>query len=439
MEELKLLVIRARSGDLEAFGEIVRRFQDMAHGYAYSILGDFHLAEDVTQEAFLDAYRQLPNLRNPEAFSSWFRHIVFKHCDRITRGKHIQTVSMDVAATTMAGHDTGTAQLSKDNEMQQEVLEAIRTLPERERTVTTLFYINGYSQKEIGEFLEVPVTTVKKRLYNSRKKLKKGLMNMVKTTFRENALPEDFAQRLLRFPFPRREPKVKIIDCPEESLEIYCIDTQPFFIPLVEDGKCDWTFYDWPGGHLTGIYECHVISTARWGQGTLFRIWTRHTDTEKQDEQEWKEEHVLVENDTYRWVKLERDKPGKARLTTYFWADGEPSEPEPMKLKTELKWGEPATEVIGVSKVTIAGQSWKCLKVAGPSQDSKVYFERYVAETGRTIFFRRYNAPGWRERESERPGSFESLAGQPEVEFQGITYRHWYDCIPDIALEKALR
>ena len=286
MEELKPLVIRASSGDLEAFGEIVRRFQDMAHGYAYSFLGDFHLAEDAAQEAFLDAYRQLPNLRNPEAFSSWFRRIVFKHCDRITRRKHIQTVPMDIAATTVVRKDTGETRFVEDYEVQEEVLEAIGTLPEHERMVTTLFYINGYSQKEIGEFLEVPVTTVKKRLYNSRKKLKKGLMDMVNTTFKENALPEDFAQRLLRFPFPKREPKVTIVDCPEESLEIYCIDTQPFFIPLVVDGRCDWTFYDWPGRHLTGIYECHVISTAKWGQGILFRIWTRHTDTEKQDEQD---------------------------------------------------------------------------------------------------------------------------------------------------------
>ncbi len=442
MEELRLLVIRARSGDLEAFGEIVRRFQDMAHGYAYSFLGDFHLAEDVAQEAFLDAYRQLPNLRNPEAFSSWFRRVVFKHCDRITRGKHIQTVSMDVAVATIAGKDTGAAQFTEDHEMQEEVLEAIRALPEHERMVTTLFYINGYSQKEIGEFLEVPVTTVKKRLYNSRKKLREGMMDMVKTTLRENALPEDFGQRLLRFPFPKREPKVKIGDCPDESLEVHCIDAQLYFVPLVEDGKCDWTLYDWPGGHLTGINECHVISTAKWGQGTLLRIWRRETDLKERGKQEWKEEHFLVENDTYRWVRLERDKPGKARLSTYFWEDGEPSEPVPMNLKVGAKWGEPgskwgepAGEVIGVSKVTIAGHSWKCLKVAGVSQESKVYAEWYVAETGRTVFFRRYNGPGW--RKPERPGSFESLAGQLEVKFQGITFRHWYDCIPDIALERA--
>jgi RNA polymerase sigma factor (sigma-70 family) len=435
VEELKSLVIRARSGDLEAFGKIVRRFQDMARGYAYSLLGDFYLAEDVAQEAFLDTYRQLPNLHNPEVFSSWFRRVVFKHCDCITRSKHVETESINVAPEAMKANSTGTSQFANDHEAQEEVREAIRSLLEAERIVTTLFYINGYSQKEIGEFLGVPVTTVKKRLYNSRKKLKERMVDMVKTTLQENALPEDFAEQLLRFPFPKREPKVKIVDCPDESFEVYCIDAQGYFVPLIEDGRCDWAFYDWPCGHLTGINEFHVISTAKWGRGTLLRVWRRETDFEGMGKQEWEEKHFLVENDTYRWVKLERDKPGKARLSTYFWTDGEPSEPEPMKLRVGSKWSKSATEVIGVSKVTIDGHSWKCLKVATVSQESKVYAEWYVAETGRTIFFRRYNASGWRKLEAH--GSFESLAGNPEVKFRGITFRHWYDCIPDIALEKA--
>ncbi len=179
MEEIKNLVIRASSGNSEAFEEIVRRFQDMARGYAFSILGDFNIAEDVAQEAFLDLHRQLPNLRNPEAFSSWFRRIVFKHCDRITRGKRLHTIPMEVATVTMAGEVADSEKIIEDREIQGKVHETIQDLPENERIVTMLFYINGYSQKEIGEFLEVPVTTIKKRLYNARKRLKRRMVDMV--------------------------------------------------------------------------------------------------------------------------------------------------------------------------------------------------------------------------------------------------------------------
>lgn len=187
MEELESLVGRARSGDLEAFEVLIRRFQDMAHGYAYAILGDFHLAEDVVQEAFIEVYGQLPKLRSPKAFPSWFKRIVFKHCDRVTRIDRIQTTPLDAASNAIADKNNP-APIGEGNLMQEEVMLSIRALPEKERVVTTLFYINGYSQKEIGEFLEVPVTTVKKRLYNSRQKLKERMMDMVKTTLR-NSVP----------------------------------------------------------------------------------------------------------------------------------------------------------------------------------------------------------------------------------------------------------
>jgi RNA polymerase sigma-70 factor (ECF subfamily) len=66
VEELERLVERAREGDLDAFGRIVRRFQDMDYGCAYAMVGDFHLAQDVAQEAFLEAYRSLGNLWAPQ-------------------------------------------------------------------------------------------------------------------------------------------------------------------------------------------------------------------------------------------------------------------------------------------------------------------------------------------------------------------------------------
>ena len=66
-EQLASILVRVRTGDLDAYGEVVRRFQDMAFGYAFSLVGDFHLAEDAAQEAFLQAYRDLSALREPAA------------------------------------------------------------------------------------------------------------------------------------------------------------------------------------------------------------------------------------------------------------------------------------------------------------------------------------------------------------------------------------
>src|SRR5688572_17651401 len=103
MEDLIALVMRAQACDLDAYGRLVQRFQDMAVGYAYAILGDVHLAEDVAQEAFIEAYTNLVKLRHPAAFSAWLRKIVFKHCDRLTRGKRIVTVPLDTATEANMG------------------------------------------------------------------------------------------------------------------------------------------------------------------------------------------------------------------------------------------------------------------------------------------------------------------------------------------------
>lgn len=197
MEELYTLILRSRSGDLGAFEEIVRRFQDMAYGYSYSILGDFYLAEDAAQEAFVDAYQQLSSLRDPRAFPGWFRRVVFKHCDRLTRRKRLDTCPLDDArASTLEYSDTADMVVEADERRQ--VLDAVRSLPEAQRTATTLFYINGYSQREIADFLEVPVTTVKKRIHDSKQRLRERMADLVSKSLKHHSLSSDFTDIVVR-------------------------------------------------------------------------------------------------------------------------------------------------------------------------------------------------------------------------------------------------
>ena len=71
--------------DRESFGELVRRFQDLAFGYALRWIGDAESARDAAQDAFVSAYLSLDQLRDPAAFPGWFRRVLLKHCDRRTR------------------------------------------------------------------------------------------------------------------------------------------------------------------------------------------------------------------------------------------------------------------------------------------------------------------------------------------------------------------
>jgi RNA polymerase sigma factor (sigma-70 family) len=196
VEDVRSLVIRAQTGDLDAYGEVVRRFQDMAYGYAYAALHDSHLAEDAAQEAFVEAYRSFGQLREPAAFAGWLRRIVAKYCDRQTRRRKVPAVPLEGAQTVASGApDPSEAVAASD--LRERVLKAVAALPAPERTATTLFYINGYSEAEIADFLEVPVDTVKNRLRASRRRLKERMMSMVKDSLRENAPDERFSRKVI--------------------------------------------------------------------------------------------------------------------------------------------------------------------------------------------------------------------------------------------------
>jgi RNA polymerase sigma factor (sigma-70 family) len=186
----------------QAFGEIVHRFQDLAFGCAYAVLGDFHLAEDAAQEAFITAWRHLDQLRQPAAFPGWFKRIVLTQCNRLTRGKRLELVSLDaIADLPAAPNGSQPQQIYEQREQQQAVAAAIQTLPEHERMVTALFYISDYSQNEIAAFLEVPVTTVKKRLFNARQRLRERMLDMVRETLHEQrpSRSEQFADTVALF------------------------------------------------------------------------------------------------------------------------------------------------------------------------------------------------------------------------------------------------
>jgi RNA polymerase sigma factor (sigma-70 family) len=195
MQAWQKSVERAKQGDLAAFDELVRKFRDMAVGYAYIILNDFCLSEDVAQEAFIRAYLDLRSLRDSRAFPSWLRRIVFKYCDRYLRKQRVLLQpldsALDVASPLDDPHDAAAGREEHDM-----VMSSINALPESERTATTLFYINGYSMAEVGEFLEVPVSKVKNSLHSARKKLKRRYMAMMKDSLRQHAPGEDFNQRV---------------------------------------------------------------------------------------------------------------------------------------------------------------------------------------------------------------------------------------------------
>ena len=176
----------ARDEKANAFGQIVRQFQDMAFACAYAVLGDFYLAEDAAQEAFIVAWRNLDQLRKPEAFPGWLKRIVLSQCNRLTRGKRLELVPLEEIEELLADDaQTRPAEAAERHEEQERVLAAMMALPEHVRMTTALYYLGDYSTAEIASFLEVPLTTVKKRLHDARQRLRERMLDMTRDTLKD--------------------------------------------------------------------------------------------------------------------------------------------------------------------------------------------------------------------------------------------------------------
>ena len=205
MDKAGALVLRATDSGAAlaerhaAFDQIVRLFQDMAYACAYAALRDFPLAEDATQEAFITAWRKLEQLREPASFPGWLKRIVLTECNRLTRGKRLRLVPLDdgVALPSAIANPQDTIE---GDELKRAVLAAVNSLPRHERMTMLLFYFSNRTHKEIGEFLEVPTTTVAKRLHSARSRLRSEMMTAFKDNFGERrpSQSEDFADRVRR-------------------------------------------------------------------------------------------------------------------------------------------------------------------------------------------------------------------------------------------------
>lgn len=173
----------------------------MAVGYAVTLLGDFHLAEDAAQEAFLAAHRQIGDLREELAFPGWFRMIVRTACNRMTRKKRWVSVSLDPDDVMV---DSGRQFQEGEDEMSESILSAVWALPEAERSVIALSYVSNYTHQEIADFLNVPASTVQGRLRTGRDRLKDRMLAMAKRELNEHAPSRDslFGDRVKRLVRP---------------------------------------------------------------------------------------------------------------------------------------------------------------------------------------------------------------------------------------------
>ena len=173
------LIERTLAGDESAFSTLVQKYQKPVHAFVHRKIGDFHIAEEITQDIFLRVYEKLPTLKNPNTFAGWLYVIAARQCFAWFEKKRIPMESLDAmspAELEELAYTRYRAEQQREfvSERQREIVERLlQKLPEGERSVVTLHYLNSMTCEDVSKFLGVSPNTVKSRLHRARKRLKK--------------------------------------------------------------------------------------------------------------------------------------------------------------------------------------------------------------------------------------------------------------------------
>ena len=172
------LIERILAGDEAAFERLIEKYRNQIHAHAWRRTGDFHIAEDITQDTFLQVYQKLETLKDLTQFSRWLYAIVNRLCIAWYRKNSIHTESFEETDDTEIEIDAYSRYVAAEHVkttdiVQRDVVQKLLTkLKESDRQVVTLHYFNEMTYSEISSYLGVSESTIKSRLHRARKRLK---------------------------------------------------------------------------------------------------------------------------------------------------------------------------------------------------------------------------------------------------------------------------
>ena len=201
------LIHAVLSGDDSAFDILVEKYQKSVHALAWRKIGDFHHAEEITQDTFLRAYQKLSTLKNPSRFLRWLYVITNRLCLNWLRKekKHekqlqsLEDTPMEEVAESAYERYVLEQRETEATEQRFEIVnKLLEKLPESERTVVTLHYLGEMPTAEISKFLGVSVKAIRTRLHRARKRLKKEEELLVQEVLGGVQISSSIKQNIMR-------------------------------------------------------------------------------------------------------------------------------------------------------------------------------------------------------------------------------------------------
>ena len=173
------LVVECKQGSKKACYELYRLYSKAMLNVAFRIVGNIDEAEDVLQEAFLDAFNRVKDFRQETTFGLWLKQIVVHRAINLLRKRRLDFIELEEGQIDNIADEEG----EDDEEIQYkaaQVKEAMRELPEGYRLVISLYLLEGYDHEEIGQILKISENTSRTQFLRAKRKLyeiltKKGI------------------------------------------------------------------------------------------------------------------------------------------------------------------------------------------------------------------------------------------------------------------------
>lgn len=395
--------------------------------------------EDLIQEVLMTAYQRLYSLRDPERFKPWIIQIARNKCrDYYRRAGDETVVPLEAAENAVTVGDCGTV------EPVQETLESLR---EQDRQILRMTYYEELSQAEIASRMNIPVGTVKSRLYTAKQNFRTAYPY-------PPGLRGDFSMKL----FPEKMPVYTITASAEVPFSVRWEEVMGWFIVPRLGESLRWAMYEYPTRKRTTWTELQVQGRMQVHgvQGVEIRVLEHNPVPSEQIGAQNPVERTLVAQltDTHCRVLSEiHTHHGVKEVYTFLdgdeflsnWGFGLDNCGNPIQLRqrgifqktrdgfqmADTDW---PLDIVGRYAVTIGEKCYDTICVMDVScYDSGVVSETYLDANGRTILWRRYNRDDWAFHHFGQRWT-EKLPDNERLSINGDIYVHWYDIITDYVL-----
>lgn len=400
-------------------------------------------ADDVLQDTYLTAFQKFDTLADKSHFKAWIISIARNKCNDYYRRK---AKSVDVSIDELTEQPLTASRYGYVE--QHDVYDTLESLSENDKQIINLFYIQGYNQSEISQRLNIPIGTVKSRLYTARNNFKR--LYLPDTIYRK--VDENMKK------LPEIMPEYTITKLDKEPFSVKWEELMGWFIVPKLGEKLNWAIYDFPKRNRTEYDEMQVVGkTEIHGiEGVEIAV-KQYTpmDCNKTDNDKIAERTFIAQlTDTHcRFLAESHISGGVKKCYTFLdgdefipnWGFGENNCGNEVNLSVKgdiIRNGSEITaadkpfllDVVGRYEVKIGGKSYDTICVMGiETYDGGVVSEQYLDKNGRTILWRRFNRNDWA-KDRYKKNWTEILPENERITVNGEVYVHWYNCIIDYIL-----